>query len=197
MRAAAINVFMTGDPDYFFKDSRMALSRRRRRFAPCRRLLGGSLGLCFRIASHFANRLLDGPFNPMAAPSTRSLSISVLRSCPWQHRLALVFQRRAIAGIASELFLGSACPQCPFRDPQASGPGITGHRQFSGPRRLENWQAAFFRIHFSRTCSSSEGPARSLAPSNLWLQVLVHTLFTKLVDGRFFTAMSPTGDLFT
>jgi hypothetical protein len=59
---------MTGDP-YFFGDSRTAS------FAPptaflhlARRLLGGSLGLCFRIAGHLAERPLDGPFDPMSRP---------------------------------------------------------------------------------------------------------------------------------
>ena len=121
---------------------------------------------------------LTAPLIRWAAPSTRSLSISVLRSCPWSTR-----------GLAFGFFSGAQLPECiraffgqrvapndPFRDPQASG----GNHRPSAIFRSATARKLAGRLFSDPTSSGpaprSEGPARSLAPSNLWLQVLVHTL---------------------
>lgn len=92
-------------------------------------------------------------------------------------------QRGAIGGMLPSFFWAAPGPNSrtnrhdlfAIRRGQAE---ITGHRQFfrsAAARKLAG------RLFSDPTSSGpalrSEGPARSLAPSNLWLQVLVHILY--------------------
>src|SRR6201987_3122511 len=85
-------------------------------------------------------------------------------------------QRRAIAGMHPSFFGQRVAPNDLFaiRRRQAE---ITGHRQFFRSATARKLAGRLFSDPTSSgPAPRSEGPARSLAPSNLWLQVLVHTL---------------------
>jgi hypothetical protein len=46
------------------------------------RFLGGTFGLCLRVASHFADDLFDSALHLTCRTSTRSLSVSALQNLP-------------------------------------------------------------------------------------------------------------------